>query len=128
MGYWDAKETYLYIDTPEEFSEKHSAKLTIDSISGGVRSVKVSGWAYDPDSPGDPVEIRVWIDGNCYKEGLTDKFLSTINSTYGLSGNHGFDFTVPTEKTGDKTVLIQAVNIGMGYYGTKEEKVYMIEC
>lgn len=125
MGYWDAKETYLYIDTPEEFSEKHSAKLTIDSISGGVRSVKVSGWAYDPDSPGDPVEIRVWIDDNCVKEGLTDKYLSTINSTYGLSGNHGFDFTIPTDATGDKKVLIQAVNIGMGYYGSKEEKVYI---
>jgi len=128
QGYWDAKEAYIYIESKEEYSNKHSARIFIDKISGGVKEVTVSGWAYDPDIPSEPVEVQAWIENNCYYSGKTNIYLSSINSTYGLTGYHGFNITFPVnDKTGNRNVDMKAVNLDKGYWGSVTQSCYILE-
>ena len=35
-----------------------------------------------------------------------------VNKAYGISGKHGYDATIETNKTGTQTVYFYAINIG----------------
>jgi len=58
---------------------------------------RTTGWAYDPDSSSTSIEVHMYIDGEAGAGGTilknfpTNIFRSDVNSTYGISGNHGFD-------------------------------------
>ncbi len=124
-GQWAADSTYLIIQSRDEYSAEHSARICIDSASGGVRQVSISGWAYDPDDKTAPVSIEAWIDGVGYGLGETNIYRADVNDAFGLEGNHGFNFTFSTNQTGSRNVDIVAVNIGQGYWGSTTESVYI---
>ena len=75
----------------------------LDVLDEGIR---VRGWAFDPDLPNEGIPIRVEVKrpgGSTYTEYTleqTDVYRGDLNShpdyaQYGLTGNHGFDITVP---------------------------------
>ena len=75
----------------------------LDVLDEGIR---VRGWAFDPDIPNEGIPIRVEVKrpgGSTYTEYTleqTDVYRGDLNShpdyaQYGLTGNHGFDITVP---------------------------------
>ena len=58
---------------------------------------RTTGWAYDPDSSSTSIAVHIYRDGPTGGGGTildsfpTNVFRSDVNSTYGVSGNHGFD-------------------------------------
>jgi len=75
-------------------------------------STTFTGWAYDPNDTGTSLPVNVWIDAACpaYSQDpvagppVGPPFLSTsttlnrpdVNAAFGIPGNHGFSFTIPT--------------------------------
>ena len=87
----------------------------------GYGTVTVKGWAFDPDQPSDSIRIDVYIGGTAdspnavgYSLGLTDALRSDVNNVYHITGNHGFNRTISTTKTGTQAVYIYAINVGAG--------------
>lgn len=50
----------------------------------------VWGWAFDADSPGKSINIRVYLDGQDKGSFSTNANRPDINNAYGISGVHGF--------------------------------------
>ena len=73
-------------------------KGSVDTVStDGL----VSGWSFDPDAPSTSNSIRFYIDGTnttgtLLFEVTTSLLNADTNSIFGISGNHGFQFTIPT--------------------------------
>lgn len=90
-----------------------------DSISsGGLRRIRVTGWAYDPDDTNASLDIHVYVGGPagsgapCYVI-KADVYRADINI-----GNcrHGFDSYIDVSPTGYQNVYLYAINVGEGYY------------
>jgi hypothetical protein len=71
---------------------------TFDEIrlSDGV----VRGWTYDPDLTSTTIPIQIFFNGPAGTGTLvysanTDVLRTDINTTFGISGNHGVEFTIP---------------------------------
>lgn len=78
-------------------------------------TVRVSGWAYDPDNTAASVQVRVYIDGAVYNTGATDVVRNDIQTTYGLKTNLvGYDWTSPTLSNGDHSIQIYAIDYAGG--------------
>jgi len=61
----------------------------------------VRGWSYDPDNSSASNTVQIFFDGAVgvgtqISSDATSVSRSDVNSTYGVTGNHGFEFTVPT--------------------------------
>jgi len=85
-------------------------KGSLESTNNGV----FTGWAFDPDHKGNPLTIKVYNGGKIGSGTLvrtitTDVPRSDINSKYGLTGNHGFSFTLPTN-VDPQSVYIYAID------------------
>ena len=83
-----------------------------DVATGGVNSVYVRGWAYDPDTPDESVQIQVYIDGVCIGSGIANTLREDVNAVYGCGNYHGFDITVPATvaETGTHSIEVYALN------------------
>ena len=89
----------------------------LDSFS--TSSVAV-GWAFDPDSPETPIEIRFYIDGPSYL-GILAGTTSTailrpdVNKTRDLKGKHGFSWQLLDAATlGTRQFYAYAVDTDTG--------------
>ncbi len=78
-----------------------------------ANTIRVKGWAYDPDNRSTSVSIRAEINGVSYDLGKTDLFRSDVNAIELVNGNHGFDKTFTTDIVGEQTVKIYAVDPGV---------------
>jgi Rv2525c-like, glycoside hydrolase-like domain len=85
--------------------------------------LRVSGWAFDPNAPGAPVSIRVYVGGKRGKRGALLHELGPVASasrpdialTHQASGGvGGFDTSFLTVKTGRERLCAYAVNVGPG--------------
>lgn len=93
----------------------------LDTAVGQENSIYVGGWAYDPSNPSASIEIHVYVDNpgdpNAGSEGhviYANKERGDVNSSFGISGQHGFQETIKTAKTGQHQLYIYAINIGNG--------------
>jgi len=92
----------------------------VDICTGGVNSVYVKGWAFDRDDTSQSLQIHIYIGGGAgdpNAEGYpitANIYRDDVNKVYGISGNHGFEATIPTSKIGTQDVYIYACNIGGG--------------
>jgi len=97
-----------------------------DVATGGVNSVQVVGWAYDPDTPSESLEIHVYMDGVYIGKGVANTLREDVNAVYGCGNYHGFDITVPVTvaETGNHFIEVYALNTntsgGNAYLGSKE--------
>ena len=85
----------------------------LDSAVAVGQAVRVRGWAYDPDQPASSLTVAVQINGITVTTGVAAAARPDVDHAFGVSGNHGFDITVPA-KPGRSTVAVQAVNIAGG--------------
>jgi len=86
-----------------------------------------TGWAFNPGNPADSLTVRVWVDSgvNCadYSQVPPASFMPTstptittttdvpradVNDWFGLSGTHGFSFTLPALPEGTHDVCVWA--------------------
>ena len=94
----------------------------LDSVSGGVQSISIKGWAFDRDDLSKALSIHVYIGGPAgssaaaFVGGLTaNKYREDVAKTYpGVGDYHGYEGTFPTSKTGTQTVYVYAINVGSG--------------
>ena len=61
---------------------------------------RVQGWALDAAAPSMSIEVHVYFDiGTPYVRGYavpTNVYRGDVNAVYGVGGNHGFDFEIPS--------------------------------
>ncbi len=106
---------------PNFASPGNNPQGVLDGVSGGAGTINVSGWAFDRDNLGAPLEIHVYIggqSGNSNAEGhngiIANQGRGDVNAAYGCGDYHGFSATISTNKRGQQTVYVYALNIGSG--------------
>ncbi len=86
----------------------------LDFVQGGPASVRVVGWALDPETAG-PINVAVYVDnafaGN-FQAALSRSDVAAAHPNYGSS--HGFDQAVRGIAPGNHRVCVYALNIGNG--------------
>ncbi len=93
----------------------------LESVVAKPASVRIQGWAYDPDRPATSIYIHVYIGGPAgsagaigYDVGATNLTDADINTEYDITGAHGFDKTISTTKRGTQDVYVYAINVDIG--------------
>lgn len=67
----------------------------------GADCEKISGWAYDPDTPSEGIAIHLYYTtgSDTSQKFLTDTYTNgnrpDVNSALGISGNHGYTISTP---------------------------------
>jgi len=121
------------ISFPLEFTQKdiagllyrfyydvHSPFGNYEGASGGVGSVSIAGWAFDYDATSTAIQMHVYIGGPAGSANPevhvynTNAYRPDVNNVYGISGNHGFDYTIYTSRQGLQPVYVYAINVGTG--------------
>lgn len=100
----------------------------IDSLTGEVGSIGISGWAFDKDDISSTIYVHVYIGGPagsgvpCHSI-IANKSRPDVNNVYGVGDNHGYSDVIITDYTGTQTVYVYAINIGGGenvFLGSKQ--------
>ena len=92
----------------------------LDVCERGSGYIRVRGWAYDPDNSSASINVHVYIGGASGASGATcipipaHTLRSDVNSSYGISGNHGFDFYLFTDRNGSQEVHAYAIDTAGG--------------
>jgi hypothetical protein len=85
---------------------------SIDGISAGPGSLRVTGWAVDPDTNGS-IRVHLYVDGQFRGEYIADEYRPDVGAAYGQGNFHGFDVTAPVSG-GTHQVCVYAINTGSG--------------
>ncbi len=77
---------------------------------------RISGWSIDPNNYGASLQIHIYIDGQGTNIGNTNVYRPDVNSAYGITGNHGYDWALPAQwKDGRQhDVIVFAINTPSG--------------
>jgi cellulase/cellobiase CelA1 len=67
---------------------------TVDAVTGGSGTVRVTGWAADPARPDATLTVRVTVDGAAAGTGPASRPRQDVADTYGVGAAHGYDVTV----------------------------------
>jgi len=84
---------------------------SLTPVPGG--KVRVRGWAYDPDQPNTEIQVAVYRDGAGIAWMPTGQSRADVNSVFGITGRHGFDFMIDSP-SGDHTIQVYGKNVGGG--------------
>lgn len=88
-------------------------KGTIDSAIAGVGTVRVSGWALDPDTPA-PIDVHVYVDGRWGGAVTAGSSRPDIASAFpGYGAAHGFTLTLAAGP-GTHQVCAYGINVRAG--------------
>ena len=100
---------------------------SFDEINAGYGYIHIRGWAFDPDEKSKNVAIHVYIGGGAGQSGAEEHHVdisgktiyanatrADVNKVYGCGDNHGFDVKIPTNKTGNQSVYVYALNTVSG--------------
>lgn len=72
----------------------------------------VQGWALDQDVPSQSLDVHFYIDGAFAGTTTTDVLRQDVNAAYGVTGQHGFTWTIPAHyRDGiNHTLIAYAIN------------------
>lgn len=81
--------------------------------SGGFRLI---GWALDWDAPYTALQINVYLDGQLVLQGKADAQRTDLNQNIAgdIGDYHGYNLWIPTDKTGEHSYSVYAINEGAG--------------
>jgi hypothetical protein len=82
---------------------------SIDAVTPGTRTVRVRGWAWDPDTPG-PTLVTVRVGDRSSGHAAARPRADVARARPGAGLAHGFSVTVPTP-SGRHRVCVDALNI-----------------
>lgn len=85
---------------PKGFADSNTCKI-------------IEGWAFDEDNTSKAVDIHIYIDGQGTNTGPTTVLRSDVNNAQGITGNHGYRYSVPTKWHNGQThnTEVYAINI-----------------
>lgn len=110
----------------------HNPLANYEAVEAQPGKVHVVGWTFDEDDPGKSLDVHVYIGGPagsgapCYPI-KADKERSDVNKAFGISGNHGFDAWIDTDKTGDREIYVYPINVGGGVNACIGNKLVRID-
>jgi hypothetical protein len=84
-----------------------------DSATVADGKATVTGWSYDYDAPASPVKAVLYLNGKLAAYGPTTVQRDDVNSAYGLTGTHGYSFTVAVPH-GTSQLCMYGTSIGAG--------------
>lgn len=87
---------------------------SFDTAQGGVGTVHVRGWSYDPDVLSHDVRIHIYIGGQAGTAGAQSTEIIANKARGDLRGTPAFDNVITTTKTGNQQVCAYAINVGGG--------------
>lgn len=86
----------------------------LDLVDGQPGTIRVRGWAIDPDGPNGTTSVNIFINGTLVRSVTADRPRPDVGVAYRSFGDdHGFDVTL-VSTTGTKEVCVSAVNAGGG--------------
>ncbi|HEX3540204.1 MAG TPA: hypothetical protein VHT75_07125 [Acidimicrobiales bacterium] len=92
----------------------HNPVGAVDSATATVSSVRLTGWALDPDTDAS-IGVQVYIDGNFVETVTASVNRPDIAAAFpGYGAAHGFDVTVPNVGDGSHQVCVYGVNTLIG--------------
>ena len=88
--------------------------------SGGFRLI---GWALDWDAPYTALQINVYLDGELVLQGKADAQRTDLNQNIAgdIGDYHGYNLWIPTDKTGEHSYSVYAINEGAGSHACIKE-------
>ncbi len=100
---------------------------SFDTVEVKEGCIHVIGWAYDPDETSKAINVHVYVGGQvgtsgaeCWTQDINGKTLTAncirldVDAVYGCGQYHGFDYYVPTTKTGNQPIYIYAIDTAGG--------------
>lgn len=80
---------------------------------GGFRLI---GWALDWDAPYTALQINVYLDGQLVLQGKADAQRTDLNQNIAgdIGDYHGYNLWISTDKTGEHSYSVYAINEGAG--------------
>lgn len=102
------------------FNNNHFPNACVDRITGGEKSIRVQGWAFDEDVSSKSVELHVYVGGPAGAANVegyrifANKYRADVNKVYGHGDYHGFDETISVNKTGTQEVYIYLIDANSG--------------
>lgn len=80
---------------------------------GGFRLI---GWALDWDAPYTALQINVYLDGQLVLQGKADAQRTDLNQNIAgdIGDYHGYNLLIPTDKAGEHSYSVYAINEGAG--------------
>jgi hypothetical protein len=87
---------------------------SLDSVVPTAGGVIATGWAFDPDQPTSPIQVRIQVDGANAATTTANLNRPDVAKAHPSAGPaHGYSLTVPASP-GVHTVRAVAVNVGPG--------------
>ena len=109
------------INTPigcHSVTVQHDPIGSLDEVTSGLFSVRVRGWAIDPDT-GSPIDVHVYQDGAFAGGWAAGANRPDVDAAYpGYGALHGFDILLPHPTTTSHTICVYAINISTGTVNT----------
>lgn len=92
----------------------HSPSGALESAAAeSASSLRVNGWASDPDSLATSLNVVGYLDGNSVRTVAASLSRPDLVASKKAGAHPGFSFTIPT-KTGAHNVCVWAANVGIG--------------
>lgn len=85
----------------------------LESAVAAGGEVRLRGWAYDPDQPGTAIQVAVYDGARGISWFPTGRPRPDVNRAFGITGDHGFEITVPAGP-GVRTYSVYGINVGGG--------------
>jgi len=112
---------------------------TFEEVSCSGDSIIASGWAFDPDNSSDSISVNIYTDGpaigNPSQKGsdkgncLANIYRGDVNSSNGITGNHGFSCPISGISDGvSHSVYIYALDYSSGAKTVLSENPRSITC
>jgi hypothetical protein len=93
----------------------YNPKFSLDSVTGSGGTIRVTGWAFDPDVPQQPVDLHVYVNG--VKAGVVAAASPRPDVAVAhpeAGGSHGFEWRYEPPAAGSHVVCVYALNVGFG--------------
>jgi len=107
----------LFHSTLYPSDARYDPSGSVESVTGGICKLSVSGWTFDRDDLTSSLKVKVLVGGECVATINADKERTDLEASFPSVGtNHGFEaeIDIPERLTGTQTVELVAVDVGGG--------------
>jgi phage baseplate assembly protein gpV len=87
--------------------------LDTAGVDSDAHTATVTGWTYDYDAPATALKAVLYLNGRLAGYGPTTVQRDDVNDVYGLTGSHGYSFTVALP-AGRNQLCMYGINTGAG--------------
>jgi len=77
------------------FQNQSAPKGEVNFFVDSKGNATLSGWGYDPDESSTSIYIHIYRNGKIFRSILTNQLRLDVNSSQGISGLHGFSWSLP---------------------------------